>query len=386
MRVEDIRLTAIDGQSELSGRLTMDRLDTTGLRIWFRAASEYGLREIDASAFLPGLLATAMWWNEELVIDGPVSARLLEAAPQAMACYRSLYPGLHTIRVAAAEVHELAPGVAATACLFSRGVDSWYSALLNLDEPELRRPPLSHLVHVPSIDFMYGPENRARSIAATHGAATDIGREFVLLESNLRHFTERFQPWDVTFGGGLAGMALTLGERFSHVLLAASFPLGAPTSFGSHPALDPLFSTERTEIVHSGAAATRVDKVRYLAAHPVALRNLKVCYSEDTEWNCGACGKCVMTMLELHAVGALDAGPVFDLPLDPRRVAALSVKNDAHRVLLSEVLEELDRMRDKTSRRLRRALNWVLLREDVRQLGGRLGRLASSWMPRRPRT
>ena len=317
MRVDEIRLTAIGDQHELSGRVTMDRLDTEGLRIWFRAPGDDALHENDASAFLPGLLATAMWWDEDLVIDGFVSARLLESTTKAMAYYRSLYPNLHTIRVAAS-VHELPPGEAATACLFSRGVDSWYSALTNLDTPEPGRPLLSHLVYVPSIDFMYGPENRARSIAATRRAAADVGCELIVLESNLRNFTERFQPWDVTFGGGLAGMALVLGERFSHVLLAASFPLGAPTSFGSHPALDPLFSTERTEIVHSGAAATRVEKVRYLAGTPVVLRNLKVCYVHDTELNCGSCGKCLLTMLELHVAGLLDAAPVFDLPLTAR--------------------------------------------------------------------
>jgi len=188
----------------------------------------------------------------------------------------------------------------------------------------------------------------------------------------------------VTFGGGLAGMGLLLGERFSHVLLAASFPLGAPTSFGSHPALDPRFSTERTEIVHDGATATRVDKVRFLATRRVALENLKVCYDADTEINCGRCGKCVMTMLELHACGALGSGPAFETALDPRVVAKLTVKSDSHRVLLAEVVPEL-RDDSAVTRRLRRALEWVLLRQELRAVGARIGRFARSWLPIRGR-
>lgn len=380
MLVSDIRLTEVDDGRELSARITMDRLDTDGLRIWFRATDDYAPRELDASPFLPGLLVTAMWWNEKLVIDAPVSSRLLAAVEQAMAAYRCLYPSLPAIGVYAPS-HELSPGERATACLFSRGVDSWYSVLTNLEATQATRPPLSHLVYVPSIDFMYGAANRARSIEATRRAADEVGCKLVLLESNLRTFTERFQEWGITCGGGLAGMSLFLGERFSYILLAASFPLTAPACCGSHPALDPCFSTERTEIVHDGATATRVDKVRYLATRPVALENLKVCYQEDIEHNCGRCAKCVLTMLELQASGALDAAPVFDTPLHPGLVAGLAIKSDGHRVLLSEVLPEL-RDGSPFTRRLRLALEWILLRHELRSVGGRVWRFARSWLPR----
>src|SRR5438309_2984198 len=150
MLVDDIRLDARDEQWELSGRITMDRLDTDGLRIWFRFPGEYSTGEVDASPFLPWLLVTSMWWNEDLVIDGPVSARLLANVGEAMAIYRCLFPALPSIQVSALS-HELPPGRRATACLFSRGVDSWYSVLKNTDAPDARRPPLTHLVYVPSV-------------------------------------------------------------------------------------------------------------------------------------------------------------------------------------------------------------------------------------------
>src|SRR2546421_1442156 len=217
----------------------MDRLDTDGLRIWFRFPDEYSTGEVDASPFLPGLLVTSMWWNEDLVIDGPVSARLLANVDEAMSMYRCLFPSVPAVEVFAPSC-ELLPGRARTACLFSRGVDSWYSVLKSLDVPDPRRPPLTHLVYVPSIDFMYSDENRARSIAATRRAADDVACELVLVETNLRHFTERFQHWGVTHGGGLAAMGLTVGPAFSHVLIASSAPVGVRNRFGSHPALDPL--------------------------------------------------------------------------------------------------------------------------------------------------
>jgi hypothetical protein len=366
--VDDIRLESRDEQWELSGRVTMDRLDTGDLRIWFRFPGAYSSGELDASPFVPALLVTSMWWNEKLVVDGPVSARLLTSVEDATALYRILFPSLRAIDVSAPS-HALAPGEPATACMFSRGVDSWYSVLKNLGKPDPRRPPLTHLVHVPSIDFMYGGENRARSIAATRRAADDVGCELVLLETNLRQFTERFQEWGVTFGGGLGGVALALGERFSDVLLAASMQIGAPSNFGSQAALDPLWSTERTTIVHDGAEASRARKVAYLADHSVALRNLKVCYSADTENNCGKCGKCLNTMVGLHAAGALERGPRFDTGLSPWRVATIPLKGQ-RRVLLRDLLQELDD-NSKLTRRLVTAIEWRLFSDEVRQVASR---------------
>jgi hypothetical protein len=366
--VDDIRLETRDDQWELSGQISMDRLDTEGLRIWFRFPRDYSTGELDASPFLPALLVTSMWWNEKLVINGPVSSRLLANVDEAMGMYRSIYPWLPAIGVSAPS-HVLGPGEPGAACMFSRGVDSWYSVLKNVETADPRRPQLTHLIHVPSIDFMYGAENRAKSITATHRAAADVGCELVLVETNLRHFTERFQEWGVTFGGGLAGIGLAIGERFSHVLLAASLPIGAPSTYGSQPSLDPLWSTERTTIVHDGAEASRAAKVRWLAEHPVALRNLKVCYAADTDDNCGKCGKCLNTMVGLHAAGALDAGPRFDAALSPWRLATIPLTGQ-RRLLLHDLLQELDD--DSTlTRRLVKAIEWRLLTDEVRRVASR---------------
>jgi hypothetical protein len=369
--VDDIRLEARGEQWELSGRITMDRLDTQGLRIWFRFPGEYSAGELDASPFLPGLLVTSMWWNEKLIIDGPASARLLRSADEAMALYRCVYPELPAIGVSAPS-HELPPGKPATACLFSRGIDSWYSVLRNLETPDPRRPPLTHLVYVPSIDFMYGDDNRARSIGATREAAEEIGCELVLLETNLRHFTEQFQHWGVTFGGGLAGMGLALGAGFSHVLLASSVPIGEPNLSGSHPELDPLWSTERTTIVHDGSEARRLDKARLVSDHPEVLPHLKVCFVADTAQNCGRCDKCLITMIELHIAGMLGECPAFECTLDPRAVARI-LHPGWQRFYLAELLDALgDGPLDIA---LRLALEKVLLREELHSSAQRVYRL-----------
>src|SRR3989440_1436537 len=352
----------------------MDRLDTDGLRIWFRFPDEYSTGEVDASPFLPGLLVTSMWWNEDLVIDGPVSARLLANVDEAMSMYRCLFPSVPAVEVFAPSC-ELLPGRARTACLFSRGVDSWYSVLKSLDVPDPRRPPLTHLVYVPSIDFMYGDENRARSIAVTREAAQSVGCELVEVTTNIRHFTERFQEFGVTFGGVLSGIGLALGAGVSHMLLASSLPISAPNHLGSDPALDPLWSTERTEIVHHGEEATRLEKTRFLSLHRAVLPYLKVCPVVDSPRNCGRCNKCLLTMCELHVAGLLDECPAFESQLDPRAVSRLPHPG-WQRFALCEILDALGDAPLDTA--LRMPLDKVLLREELHSSAQRARRLAKT--------
>jgi hypothetical protein len=366
-----MRFEADRATFELSGRVTMDRLDTNGLRIWFRGPIDCSPPELDASPFLPGLLATAMWWREPLTIEAPVSARLLDAVPAAMVRYQSLFPSLRAIPVSApSRMLPCAP--ATTACFFTRGIDSWYSVLTNMDRVDRSRPPLTHLLHISGIDWALTPPTRERQAAATRAAAADAGCELVLLETNLRDFTERFQPWDVTHGGVLAAVALVVGARFSHVLVASTFPMYRLQPWGSHPMLDPLWSTERTTIVHDAETVSRADKFTFLAEHPRALANLKVCFEADSEYNCGVCEKCMLTMVGLRAAGVRQDLDGFAVQLDARRLAKHTV-SDANRKLVPELVE---RLADPQDRPYRVALEWSLLREDSLSALRRLMRIA----------
>ena len=305
------------------------------------------------------MLATAMWWGEPLTIEAPVSARLLDAVSAAMLRYQGLFPSLRVIAVSAPG-RALPCAPATTACFFTRGIDSWYSVLTNVDDVDRSRPPLTHLLHISGIDWALTAPTRERQTAATRAAAVDAGCELVLLETNLRDFTERFQPWDVTHGGALAAVGLAVGARFSRVLVASTFPMYR------------LWSTERTTIVHDAAGVSRADKLAFLAERPGALANLKVCFEADSEYNCGVCEKCMLTMVGLRAAGVREDLDGFAVPLDARRLAKHTV-SDANRQLVPELL---DRLADPEDRPYRLALEWSLLREDSLSALRRLMRIA----------
>jgi hypothetical protein len=155
-------------------------------------------------------------------------------------------------------------------------------------------------------------------------------------------------------------------------LLASSVPIGEANLFGSHPTLDQLWSTERTAIVHDGADARRVDKVRLLADHREALSNLKVCFAADTARNCGRCDKCLITMMELHIAGVLEECPAFERPLDPRATVRIR-----HPALRRSVVEAFDALGDgPLDIALRLALEKAFLRDELHSSVQRVGRWA----------
>src|SRR5205085_6312252 len=102
--------------------------------------------------------------------------------------------------------------------------------------------------------------------------------------------------------------------------VASTFPMYRLHPWGSHPMLDPLWSTERTTIVHDADAVSRAEKFAFLAERPRALANLKVCFEADSEYNCGVCEKCMLTMVGLRAAGVRKDLDGFAVPLDARRL------------------------------------------------------------------
>ena len=88
--------------------------------------------------------------------------------------------------------------------------------------------------------------------------------------------------------------------------------------WGSHPALDGLWSGGGVEIVHYGAELWPDEKLAAMADFPMVHRRLRVCYADPrAEGNCGRCEKCVRTRLIYwqNLPGVASACMPDDLPL-----------------------------------------------------------------------
>jgi hypothetical protein len=110
---------------------------------------------------------------------------------------------------------------------------------------------------------------------------------------------------------------VTIGSTFTWAQL---FP------WGSHPFLDPLWSTEWCELVHSGCEADRPAKARFIAdRHPALLKHVRVCWQDGRTTNCGQCEKCLRTMVDFQIAGVTEHCDSLPRTIDPVAIRRLKL-------------------------------------------------------------
>lgn len=279
-------------------------------------------------------------------LPGEISPRLLSAVPEIQDFFR-LWDDEEfrrvPVEVAARESADIerASGVA---CFFSGGVDAFYTLLKNLDE-------VTHLIFVHGFDIPLTHQSlRTRATRTVREVAEELGKPLVEVEANLRTFGKAPIDWGKYHGPVLASIALLFQHRFRKVLIPATFDYAHLVPWGSHPLLDPMWGTERMDFEHDGCEVTRPEKVAYISEYEIAMEGLRVCSKiRDNPYNCGRCGKCLMTMISLRAAGALERCKTFPSGLDLQAVANMDLSadglpGDARRVHNRNNLKALERL------------------------------------------
>jgi hypothetical protein len=217
---------------------------------------------------------------------------------------------------------------------FSSGVDSFYSLIMHRDEVD--NLLLVHGFDLPlaDTDTFAQAEARAREVARL------FGKRLIVLRTNMRWerpsvpvlTNMRWEwphvpcGWEMSHGAAMAAVAHALAPNHGKVYIASSHSYADLHPWGSHPLLDPLWSSNSVKIIHDGGE-TRINKLRALASYPEALARLRVCVESLGSHNCGRCEKCVRTMLGLRALG-IDACVAFPDTLTPRLVRQQILKED----------------------------------------------------------
>jgi hypothetical protein len=186
---------------------------------------------------------------------------------------------------------------------------------------------------------------RATVSQAIHSIAAELQKPLIEVETNIQAFANNYAEWGPHYHGtALASVALLLSRHFRKVFIASSHSYSDLIPWGSHPIIDPLWSTEHTEIIHDGCEATRVEKVAEIALNDTALKYLRVCYeNRDGAYNCGRCEKCLCTMVNLHVAGALERCTTFTHTLDLVAVSGMRVPDMDSRVAVEENLRAVER-------------------------------------------
>jgi hypothetical protein len=241
---------------------------------------------------------------------GRVSPRLADNLETIRDIYAAWIPG-HKVPLNFELSSDTAAPRQGVSLFFSCGVDSFYSLIKHRDEVD--NLILVHGFDVPLADT----ETFALIEAQAREVAGIFGKRLVVVRTNV-HFEQPRVPggWGIYHGAAMAAVAHALAPIHSKVYIASSYSYGNLHTWGSHPLLDPLWSTNAVQIVHDGGE-TRMDKLRELVQHPDAVSRLHVCWENLGRFNCCHCEKCVRTMLGLRALGVehCDAFPDILTPV-----------------------------------------------------------------------
>ena len=275
-----------------------------------------------------------------VVIDEPVSARMLDSVPVIQQILASWTRTLKVVDVIAERTTFTTAGER-VGMFFSGGVDSWFTFLRHREE-------ITDLVFIHGHDIeLEDGEARTRAAAAVREIAAETGRNLIEVESGIKKLPFRDVGWQWTNGAALATIAHLLSSQFRRFYFPSSSYIGALLPWGSHPHLDPRWSTEVYEFIHADADVSRVEKTRAIAESPLALRTLRVCWERPDEYNCGRCEKCVRTMVALRAARALDRCKTFSTRLTPWRAFRGTTANWATLPYIRSNLAALDPKQDR---------------------------------------
>jgi lipid II:glycine glycyltransferase (peptidoglycan interpeptide bridge formation enzyme) len=281
--------------------------------VYFETSESIGGEE---DFLLPLTLPPAMITDSRLKLPGRISPRLFLTLPLLQDTFHVW--GTHNwganfqhVPVDVEAQSKGAKPASGVACFFSGGLDSFYTLLKN-------RNKITHLIFVHGFDVTLA--NRSLRAKASHAArevARELGKNLIEVETNLRAFSDSLVNWDQYHGAALATVGLLFQHLFREILIPSGASYAELYPWGSHPLLDPLWSTDLTRFEHYGCEATRVDKAVYISNSEPAMRWLRVCWvNPSSAYNCGSCEKCRLTMMDLHAAGALGRCKTLPTTLD----------------------------------------------------------------------
>jgi hypothetical protein len=307
----------------------------------------------DPNGFLLGAFLPA--WNageQRIRIDAPVCPLLVANLSIVASQVGRWFPDLPPMPVIEADHEYRQPGTRVGAFL-SGGVDSLamirsLTSLHPVGHPD--RPAAAIVVDYQQVGGINRDETDARfarSKATSREICADVGLAVIAVQSNFCRLNGSMKFWMYRYHGSfLASMGHFLSSDFRLLHIASSYPVTHLVPWGSHPLLDPYYSSQHLRISHHGVELSRLQKVRQLRDWPLALNRMYVCTSNMSNGrNCGACEKCVRTKLHLLIEGRLaDSGAFEEDDVAEADIRAIRIKTEYARLCYEDALPGLQRL------------------------------------------
>jgi hypothetical protein len=294
-------------------------LDVDGTLISWTVRGAAPARHVDPGIALA--IMAAMRRGRPLQTSAPASARLLSGLGALQSLLHRWDERMRVVDVEAPSVPRREPG-RGVGLFFSGGVDS-FSALRR------RREEITHLVTVRGFDVTGAEDWEAISTMARAVAAAE-GLSLIEVETDARAAVADLAWFEHGHGAVLASVGLVLQSTLSRLIIGSSRDAESLLPAGTHPDLDPLWSTETLTFEHD-ELLSRDAKVAELVGYEPAMQWLRVCWRRPDLYNCGRCDKCIRTQVALWMAGGLGACRTLPDTIDLRRVRRLRHRHERSR-------------------------------------------------------
>jgi hypothetical protein len=353
LQLKDLALENNGSRTRLRATVVWEACDQPQREIYIETESQFAkdLSE-DPHPFLVGCLIPAMHFGEERIqLKGRICPTLLEGLEVVQGLMVRWSKGEYRLLSIETETLDYPRYTASNrhAALFlSGGIDSLAALRTILDHYPKNHPGMVKdclMIHgfdiggVVARGMKYHVFDRAFS--SLSNVAEDAGTTLIPVYTNIRHLCDDRDLWlNKFFGSVLAAVAHVFSKRIHLAYIASSYDIPHLHPCGSHPLLDPSFSSYELKIIHRDLAMTRMEKIRKVVAWDSAFQNLRVCLANVPDrLNCGKCEKCVRTMLELIAVGALHKTCAFrERNVLPEDLSAFSIRIRERESFYREIL------------------------------------------------
>lgn len=322
MKIEGLHSSDVDGRKRISATIKWEDTERATQEIFFETDDEFGADlSCNPHTFLVSSLIPAMRAGEKRIfINDAICPELLVGLQTAMKWTRQWHydPERALVRIESKTEKSANPieSLNRTAFFFSGGIDS----LATLRANRLNIPA----DHPRSIDdgiLVYGlevsePGSFVHVKRALAKIAADAGIAMIPVYTNVRELDLDWNFWEHQWEGAVfSAIAHALVRRIGNVYIAATHDTASLMPLGSHPLLDPLYSSCTLRVLHDGILLSRFERTKLIANWDAGRENLRVC-NQSTQYsaenlNCGECEKCVRTMLAFAALGVLEDTKAF---------------------------------------------------------------------------
>ena len=328
MKIENFIEQTNGEKTRISATVIWENCERPNESVFFETTAKYGDDLIiNPNSWLLACTLPAMRYGEERIkIDAPISPELKDGLTNSMRCLIDWHGGDRKVIKIEAPIEKevlFLDKPERAAALFSGGID----AVAMVRDNHLNFAS-DHPRHIKDGILVYGVlegENEydpsfQNVVNAVETMAKDAGIELIQVHTNAyAHFRDLdpdFSFWRFEYHGSfLAAIAHAFAPRFSYASIASTYDFANLEPWGSHPLLDPLYSTTNLRVRHENAALSRLEKTKLVGEWDVALKHLRVCNEKESysqgNYNCGKCEKCVRTMTAFLSLGLLDRITTF---------------------------------------------------------------------------